>query len=279
VPELYLEPIPADDVIEILRKAEEIFRNEKNILDIHGEEIFFIGDIHGDLITATKIFELTQKTKAKFVFLGDYVDRGRYSTEVTIGLLRLKINEPERILMLRGNHETTLANEVYGFLNELRIKYPTYSQILYGEFNKTFAQMPIAAIVNNEILCMHGGIPKDATLSDIAKIPKGDVEGTYPILLQVLWNDPEETIEYYAPSYRGPGIYLFGEKAFQQFMNNENLRIMIRAHTYIPQGAKWYFKKKLLSIFSPTEYVGNILQPKIAKLTRDKLVIIDLQKL
>ena len=276
---MYLKPIPPSEIREVLSDAKKVLRNEEQILSIEGEEVFFVGDIHGDLVSATKIFKLIQRTKAKFVFLGDYVDRGRYGVEVAVGLLRLKIKEPERITLLRGNHETTLANEAYGFLSELYNKYHAHAQILYKEFNETFAQMPIVAIVNSEIICMHGGIPKDATLKEIGEIPKNDLEGTHPILLQVLWNDPEETIEYYAPSYRGPGIYLFGEKAFEEFMNREDLHRMIRAHTYLPQGAKWFFKNRLLSLFSPTEYVGNILQPKIAKLIRDKLVIIDLQKL
>ncbi|MCR8432841.1 MAG: metallophosphoesterase [Crenarchaeota archaeon] len=274
-----LKPIPVEEIIDILEKAEEVFKDEEIVLDIDAKEAFFIGDIHGDLKSATKIFQIIQQTNAKFVFLGDYIDRGPFSVEVMVGILRLKLSEPDRIVMLRGNHETAPVNEVYGFLDELHYKYPTHTNTLYREFNKVFSQMPVAAIINSEILCLHGGVPKDATFSDIRRIPKGDLEGMNMVLMQVLWNDPEEGIDYFAPSYRGANIYIFGEKAFEEFIEKEGLKKIIRAHTFLPQGARWYFKRRLLSLFSPTEYVGRILEPKIAKLTgKNEIVVIDISK-
>lgn len=275
-----LKPIPAEELIDILSKSEQVFKSEHVVLDLNTDEMFFIGDLHGDLKSATKIFQIIQHTNARFMFLGDYIDRGPFSIEVIAGLLRLKIAEPDRIIMLRGNHETSIVNEVYGFLDELHCKYPSHTNTLYREFNKVFSQMPVAAIVNSELLCVHGGIPKDATLEDIRKIPKGDIEGTNEVLMQVLWNDPEESIDYFAPSYRGPNVYLFGERAFEEFMEGAGLKRMIRAHTFLPQGARWYFKGRLLSIFSPTDYVDRALEPKIAKLAEgNRLIVIDLRKI
>lgn len=271
--------ISPKEILAILLDSRKIFSKEKILLEINTNNAIFVGDIHGDLVSATKLFRLYQNTDDILVFLGDYVDRGQYSVEVMIGLLRLKLENPDRIILLRGNHETTLANEHYGFLDELYFKYPDQASKLYDEFNRTFSEMPIACIINSSILCMHGGIPKDATLKDIASLKKGDITGLDPILLQVLWNDPDESIEYFAPSPRGQGIYLFGNKAFNDFMDNADLELLIRAHSYIPYGAKWFFKGRLLSLFSPTEYVGRTLQPKIAKLREDKIKIIDLEKL
>jgi len=274
-----LRPIEIEEIEKVLRGAEAEFEKEKIVLEIDADDVFFVGDIHADMISATKIFRLIQTTKSKFVFLGDYVDRGDYSVETVIGLFRLKIKEPERLIFLRGNHETTTANEVYGFLTELQQKYRTKALYLYKLFNTVFSKMPISAIINSEIICMHGGVPKGYYLEDIKKIEKGDIEASHGILLQVLWNDPDENVEYFAPSFRGPGIYLYGEKAFDEFMDNAQLKQMIRAHTFLPQGAQWYFKNKLLSLFSPTSYVGQTLKPKIAKLQNNKIKVIDLTKL
>lgn len=269
--------ISPEEILDILSSAKKVFENEKIVIDIDTEDAIFVGDIHGDIISATKIFRLIESTKSKIIFLGDYVDRGEYSTEVMIGLLRQKIKNPDRIILLRGNHETTLANEYYGFLTELQTKYHDIGMKLYTEFNKTFSQMPIAAIINSEILAIHGGIPKNATMSDIRKIKKGDIQGADPILLQILWNDPEETIEYFEPSYRGPGIFLFGKKAFEQFMKNAELKFMIRAHTFLIHGAQWFFKQKLLSIFSSTNYVGKKVQAKIAKLKNKQIKVFNIE--
>ncbi|MEX0567694.1 MAG: metallophosphoesterase [Candidatus Njordarchaeota archaeon] len=271
--------VSPEEILDILNDAMKIFDNEKIVVDIEARDIIFVGDIHGDINSATKIFRLIESTKSKFIFLGDYVDRGEYSTEVAIGLLRQKIKNPDRIILLRGNHETTLANEHYGFLSELQTKYHNIAMRLYIEFNKVFSQMPIAAIVNSEILALHGGIPKNATMTDIRKIKKGDIEGTNEILLQVLWNDPDETIDHFEQSYRGPGIYLYGKKAFEEFIKDAELKYIVRAHTFLIKGAQWFFNKRLLSIFSSINYVGRKVQAKIAKLKNKEIKVFDIAKI
>ncbi len=270
------KPLRPDDILEILDTTRGIFDGENIVVEVDSSDIFFIGDIHADLSSATKIYRLIEKTKSRFIFLGDYVDRGEYGVETIIGLFRLKIKDPERILLLRGNHETVIANEQYGFLTELQLKYKTNALYLYNEFNKTFSRMPVASIVNSEILCVHGGIPKGYRMSDIRKIEKGDMKVESDILLQILWNDPDESIEYFAPSFRGPGVFLYGKKAFEEFMNDAGLKRLIRAHTFLIDGAQWYFNKRLLSIFSSINYVGQTVNAKIAKLTSDKIKVINL---
>ena len=275
-PRLLIDP---REIVDILDEVERIFEKENMVLDIDSENIFLIGDIHGDIEAATKIFKLIEATKSTFIFLGDYVDRGPHSTEVAIGLFRLKIRNPEKIILLRGNHETTLANERYGFLTELQMKYPQQSQHLYERFNITFSKMPIAAVVNSEILAMHGGIPKNHSLADIRRVEKGDIEGSGEIILQVLWNDPDETIEYFARSIRGPGIYVYGPKAFEEFMADAGLRYLVRAHTFLIHGAQWFFKRRLLSIFSSINYAGYTVNAKIAKISNKQIKVINLLKI
>jgi len=267
------------EIMDVLKEVGRVFDKEKIVVEVDADEAIFVGDIHGDINAATRIYRLIESTNNTFIFLGDYVDRGPMGVEVAIGLFRLKIREPERIILLRGNHETTVANESYGFLSELQMKYHTQGTRLYNEFNMTFSKMPIAAIINSEILAMHGGIPKGYYLEHIKQVEKGDIEGTGEIILQVLWNDPDETIEYFAPSIRGPGVYRYGHKAFEEFMEKAQLKRMIRAHTFLIHGAQWYFNKKLLSLFSSIDYIGYKVKAKIAKLKNGEIRVLDLMKI
>ena len=172
-----------------------------------------------------------------------------------------------------------MANEYYGFLTELHMKYPRHATRLYREFNIVFSKMPIAAIINSKYFAVHGGIPKGYGMKDIERIEKGDVEGLSNPLIQLLWNDPDETIDYFEQSPRGPDIYLYGEKAFDEFMENAGLEKLFRAHTFLLQGAKWFFKNRLLSIFSCIEYTGYTVEGKIAKIKNDEIKIIDLKQI
>jgi len=271
--------ITLDYAIDLIEDVMEIFKNEKTVESKHSKCIVFVGDIHGDLTAWNAIRSFLKEENALFVFLGDYVDRGNNSLEIIVDLLELKRADPSKFILLRGNHETKEINEYYGFLWELQRKIPTNYHILYEKFNEVFSQMPIAVTINdNQIIGIHGGIPIQAeSISNLMKIPKGMISITNPLLLQVLWNDPDDSISNYAPSPRGPGIYLFGWKIFNTFMNNSESKYLIRGHTYLPEGARYFFNGKLLSIFSPLNYVGQRVKGKIAIFCDNNLKLIDLE--
>ncbi len=272
--------ITPEYVRSLIEELMDILSKEKNVQDLNSNCTLFIGDIHGDYSSWSIIRRIIEEKNALTIFLGDYVDRGANSLEVITEIMEMKNSDPRKFILLRGNHETRDINEYYGFLWELRRKFPSSFATLYTMFNELFSQMPAVAVIDNiRVLCLHGGIPIQVkSVDDLRDLPKGQIDVDDPILLQILWNDPDDSIENYAPSPRGPGIYIFGRKIFENFMRNSELQYLIRGHTYLPEGFRYFFNRKLLSIFSPLNYVGSKVKGKIAMFCNDDLEVIDLLK-
>ena len=271
-----------EDISEIIKSVYNIFRNENLLLDFNlndnKEKVYIIGDIHGNLESLLKIVELIEKNNPLFViFLGDIVDRGSKQLECLIVILALKQLYPLKFFILKGNHETLEMNRVYGFFKEFTQKFN--DQNLFNEILMIYDSLPICAIIDNIILCLHGGIPQDLDilkkLKDIRiKDSKTTLNLNSESIFQIMWNDPESEILGYTESYRGPGIKSFGEDVFNEFMRFNKLKYLIRAHECFPEGFRWFFNKRLLSIFSSANYRGiNAPNPASYAIIRDKMVI------
>ena len=274
-------------ISEILRKAEEIFKEENLLLEFNLDdsknEVWVIGDIHGNLESLQRLIEIINVKKPEFViFLGDIVDRGANQLECLILVLALKIRYPNRYYLLKGNHETLEINKAYGFFQEF--KYRFKDQKKFDEVLAVYNVLPFCALVNKGILCLHGGIPEDIAIlrklsglktRDIVSVSKTIAES----LVQIMWNDPKSDLKGFSESFRGPGTNFFGEDVFNDFMKEYNLKYLIRAHEVFLEGYKWFFNKRLLSIFSSANYRGksspnpasyaviknNLVKPKLIK--------------
>jgi len=222
------------------------------------KKILFIGDLHGDYYSLEQTAKIIGKEDYLTIFLGDYLDRGEYGLETLIGALLLKYYYRDKVILLRGNHEDININTYYGFTVELIDRYGEFWKPIYNiVFKRIYLKLPIAALIetdNGKIFAVHGGIPKPMiSLKDIERLPREDpVEN--PILLQLLWNDPMENIDEYAPSDRGEGIYYFGKKVFNRFIEENNIKLFIRAHQAVKNGYREMFNKKLYSIFTCRYY-------------------------
>ena len=185
---------------------------------------------------------------------------------------------PDKVFLLRGNHETPIANMYYGFVSEVCMK---YSPELYQEYCKVFSQLPYVIVANERIIALHGGIPNPVpTLECLRKsLKKGliDIDERSPLEFQLLWNDPREGIQEFLPSFRGYGIYLFGKKVFDQFMKSSGLELMIRAHEVFYEGYRYFFDGKLLSIFSARHY-GTLINAKVALLEDEKIAVLPVKE-
>ena len=249
---------------EIFERSQQILSKEQIILDLNmsykKDFSYVIGDIHGNLNSLIYFIKKIQKFHPKFVlFLGDIVDRGKYQLECLILILTMKILSPDRVYIIRGNHESIEINKVYGFYHEFTERFYNIE-----DFNKVLSLynvLPFCAKINNSILCVHGGIPKDfsiltkmanKTTSDLKFISKDNGDN----LFQILWNDPKEGLKGFSQSYRGPGIFFFGEDVFNKFLEVNDLNFLIRSHECFPEGFRWFFNKRLLSIFSSAGYRG-----------------------
>lgn len=225
----------------ILPKIDSIFDSEPAVFRINAEPIMIVGDIHGDLRALDFILGERERIDCKNVFfLGDYVDRGLQGAEVLLRLFRLKIEDPEHVFLLRGNHETVEMNLYYGFFEEIGS-----DQKFLFRISRTYDKMPVAAVLSGHTFCVHGGINGTGSIDTIAK------EEAFPYL----WNDPSNRPGLTASS-RGSTVKEFGPDIVDGFLKTNNLKKIVRGHTALENGYKWWFDGKLLSLFSCPDYVG-----------------------
>jgi len=246
----------------ILHEAKEIFENENLVLNLEAsnkKDIFVVGDVHGNLNSLKKIYSIIQEKEPKYVvFLGDIVDRGSYQIECLCFVLSLKILYPGKYFLLRGNHETLQMNKYYGFYQDFNMRFGEKGD--FTEITSLYNLLPICAIINESILCLHGGVPENTNiLNEIKDLKKKELQyspsgSTEEGIFQMLWNDPKEGLSGFMNSFRGDGIKFFGKDVFDEFIEKYNLKFIIRAHEVFPAGYKWFFDHKLLSIFSSADY-------------------------
>jgi serine/threonine-protein phosphatase PP1 catalytic subunit len=259
-----ISKIKFDNVREILIRARRILEEENLLLDFKAKksykDIYVIGDIHGNYDSLNKIIELIKNKDPEIViFLGDLVDRGPKQFECLLIVLILKILFPFKYYLIKGNHETLEMNQYYGFFQEFISRFNDSSK--FNEILNIYNCLPICALIKKSILCVHGGIPQDIEILNMLKGKKGkDFRKIFNInekgIYQLLWNDPKSEIEGFSNSFRGPGIKFFGIKAFENFIEHNNLKYVIRAHECFPEGYRWFFNNRLLSIFSSANYRG-----------------------
>ena len=245
------------EIEEIINTVLPIFNLEPNVLRLD-MSIYICGDSHGQLYDIIHLFELYgEPNKSNYIFLGDYVDRGYYSVELICLLLCYKIKYPLNIYLLRGNHETNSVNSEYGFLDEINAKY--LNSNLFELFNNLFKYLPISAIIDSRIFCVHGGIsPQLQFISQIDELDR-KVEPDYESLLShLLWSDPFEVDEWKRSSRRSG--YLFNENHCKEFLNNNNLKMIVRSHEMV-DGYKLMFNNLLATVWCAPNYCylcGNL---------------------
>lgn len=269
-----------DDISKILQDVKGIFEKENLLLEFNlkdiDKEIYVIGDIHGNLDTLLKLNKIIEENKPEIViFLGDIVDRGPKQLECLLIILALKILQPYKYYILKGNHETLEMNQFYGFFQDFISRFRNS-----GKFNKIlelYNLLPLCTIINNAILCLHGGIPQD---NGILKKLRGVKTKEIKLILnsisqgifQIIWNDPKEGLKGFADSFRGAGIKFFGKDVFDEFMKVNNLKFLIRSHECFTEGYRWFFDNRLLSIFSSANYRG-VFQPASYALIKNGNII------
>lgn len=203
---------------------------------------------------------------------GDYVDRGIHGLEVAVYLILCKIVHPQNFTVLRGNHEFTEMNKE-SFLTELMLKFVERdAKRIWKSINKCFSMLPYVALIDNNVFCCHGGIPKNLySLEEIEQVPKGIMDFEQNTLaLQLTWNDFYTREERNSYRYRRPPRYfvrnwirdtgfLAGPEAVDQFFQQFGLRFIIRAHQYnLCSRHGFYFMKvhygAVLTVFSNSSY-------------------------
>ncbi|MEM0188807.1 MAG: metallophosphoesterase [Saccharolobus sp.] len=244
--------ISLENVKDIVDKSIEIFKSRFDSpfvgeLKIDGN-VIFVGDTHGALDVTTKVFSEFSDKADLIVFLGDYVDRGKDQLENLLFLLNRMIEDPNKVILLRGNHESPLTNEYYGFKEEVRQK---LGEDQYDMFVQLFSYMPYAVVVNG-YFCVHGGLAINLEkVEDIKRLPRPDINPDNPIAFQLLWNDPREGLGDvdFLPNIRGEGTYYFGERTVEKFLSDNQLNGIIRGHE-VADGFREDMNGKVITVFS-----------------------------
>lgn len=186
------------------------------------------GDTHGQYYDLLRLFSLNGfPPEQNYLFLGDYVDRGRHSIEVMCLLMAYKIKYPENFFILRGNHETESISRLYGFYDECKRR---YSIKLWKTFVDLFNCLPVAALIEDKILCMHGGIsPHLENLDQIWKIKRPTDIPDSGLVTDILWSDPKPSAVKWDENERGVSI-TFNHQALQETLDKLDLELLCRAH-------------------------------------------------
>ena len=253
------------EVISVIDKVYPIIEKEESMIELE-PPLYICGDIHGQFYDLLRVFEILKyPPESKFLFLGDYVDRGKRSLECILLLLCLKIKYPSRIFLLRGNHESANINRMYGFYDECKRK---VSLRIYKKFCNLFNILPITALVGEKILCMHGGLAYDLKNLDQLKTIKRPTEiPEAGLLCDLVWSDPDESLYFDFCTNKERGISVcFSKKKVEEFTKENDLDLICRAHQVVEEGFQFFANMKLITVFTAPNYMeefdnnGGILE-------------------
>lgn len=257
--------LPKKYAAAIVSHANRLFRKEPTVVELCNREtpdakITVCGDTHGQLYDVLNLFRKFGKVGPKhtYLFNGDFVDRGSWSCEVALLFYCLKIVYPHNFYLNRGNHETNNMNKIYGFEDECNYK---YSSRIFDMFAESFESLPLATIINDDYLVMHGGLPSDTScsLEDFKKIDRFSQPPREGAFMELLWSDPQEA-DGFGPSQRGLG-FAFGADITKQFLEKNKLKKIFRSHEVRMSGVQFEHDGKLATVFSAPNYCdtqGNL---------------------
>lgn len=242
------------EIRALVMKAREIFMSQSVFVELSAP-VKIAGDVHGQYTDLLRLFDIGgYPPEANYLFLGDYVDRGSNSLETINLLLAYKIKYPENFFLLRGNHETASISRIYGFFDEVKRR---FSIKLWKQFTDTFNCMPVAAMVDERILCMHGGLsPELQSLEQIRQILRPTDVPDSGLICDLLWSDPDEDVQGWGDNDRGVSS-TFGPDTLAQFLRAHDLDLVVRAHQVVEDGYCFFAKRQLVTVFSAPDYCNE----------------------
>ncbi|KFY29168.1 hypothetical protein V491_00166 [Pseudogymnoascus sp. VKM F-3775] len=235
-------------------KSREILISQPILLELEAP-VKICGDVHGQYYDLLRIFEYGGfPPEANYLFLGDYVDRGKQSLETICLVLAYKIKYPENFFILRGNHECASINRIYGFYDECKRR---YNIKLWKIFTDCFNCLPIAAIIDEKIFTMHGGLSPDLnSIEQIRRVMRPTDIPDCGLLCDLLWSDPDKDITGWSKNDRGVS-FTFGPDVVSRFLQKHDMELICRAHQVVEDGYEFFSKRQLVTLFSAPNYCGE----------------------
>lgn len=250
-----------EQVLKLTKKFTKLVKKEPNLLRITVPAIVF-GDIHGQYYDIIKVLKSMDFHRETAVFVGDYVDRGSFSTEVLIYLMALKLSFPKNVFLLRGNHESKEMTTYFSFKRECGVK---YDDDFYKNSLTAFKALPIAAVIMDKMFCVHGGIsPQITKIEEINSINRFTEPSMDSPLLDLLWSDPHpfyDTLEgvKFTHNKNRRCSYFYTYTAVEAFLKKNNLWTIVRGHEVQENGYTLFKEYKedipsVITIFSAPNY-------------------------
>jgi len=267
-----------NEIKALCLKSREIFLSQPILLELEAP-LKICGDVHGQYYDLLRLFEYGGfPPESNYLFLGDYVDRGKQSLETICLLLCYKIKYPENFFLLRGNHECASINRIYGFYDECKRR---YNIKLWKTFTDCFNCLPLAAVIDEKIFCCHGGLSPDLeSMEQIRRIMQiykridhySFFTNSKPfflnfcmrptdvpdqgLLCDLLWSDPDKEVQGWGENDRGVS-YTFGAEVVAKFLYKHDLDLVCRAHQVVEDGYEFFAKRQLVTLFSAPNYCGE----------------------
>lgn len=235
------------EITAVCTAVREVLLSQPSLLELSAP-VKIVGDIHGQYNDLIRLFEMCGfPPSSNFLFLGDYVDRGKQSLETILLLFCYKLKYPENFFILRGNHECANVTRVYGFYDECKRR---CNIKVWKTFIDTFNCLPIASIVAEKIFCVHGGLsPSLAHMDDIRQIARPTDVPDYGLLNDLLWSDPADMDQDWESNERGVS-YCFGKKVIVDFLARHDFDLVCRAHMVVEDGYEFFNDRLLVTVFS-----------------------------
>ncbi|QEU62127.1 Ppz1/Ppz2 [Kluyveromyces lactis] len=242
------------EITQICQMAREIFLSQPSLLEL-SPPVKIVGDVHGQYADLLRLFtKCGFPPSANYLFLGDYVDRGKQSLETILLLLCYKIKYPENFFLLRGNHECANVTRVYGFYDECKRRCNIKT---WKTFIDTFNALPLAAIVAGKIFCVHGGLsPVLNSMDEIRHVSRPTDVPDFGLINDLLWSDPTDSPNEWEDNERGVS-YCYNKVAINKFLNKFGFDLVCRAHMVVEDGYEFFNDRSLVTVFSAPNYCGE----------------------
>ncbi|KAJ1768475.1 serine/threonine protein phosphatase Pzh1, partial [Coemansia sp. RSA 1824] len=242
------------EILAVCQAAREVFLAQPTLLQL-AAPVKITGDIHGQFPDLLRLFDKCgYPPHCNYLFLGDYVDRGKQSLETMLLLLCFKIKYPDNFFLLRGNHECASVTRVYGFYDECKRR---CNVKVWRAFVDTFNALPVAAVVAGKIFCVHGGLSPDlVNMEQVRQLSRPCDVPDHGILNDLLWSDPSDTAADWEDNERGVS-YCFGRSVITEFLRRQDFDLICRAHMVVEDGYEFFHGRQLVTVFSAPNYCGE----------------------
>ncbi|KAF8367024.1 hypothetical protein PRIPAC_84853 [Pristionchus pacificus] len=243
------------EILHLCMTVRSVFTNQPSLIEVT-PPVKVCGDTHGQYPDVLRLFDRGGFPPiSNYLFLGDYVDRGHQNLENICLFFAYKVRYPDNFFLLRGNHECATINRVYGFYEECNRRYQ--SARLWHAFQEVFNMMPLAGLIANRILCMHGGLsPKLKSLDQLRAITRPCDPPNPSLHIDLLWADPDTSVSGWHNNTRGVS-YIFGPNVVADACSELDIDLVARAHQVVQDGYEFFANRKLVTIFSAPHYCGQ----------------------